>query len=543
MYGVLNRLVICFFVMQFFAGCNNKKTDTDKKILKYNQASGISSLDPAFARDQANIWAVHQLFNGLVQFDKQLNIVPAIAKSWTIAEDGLTYIFHLRNDVFFHNHEVFQQNKGRRVTAQDFVFTFNRIIDNATASPGAWIFNGKVANENPFSAINDSTFVIQLKSPFRPMLSILTIEYAFVVPKEAVEKYGKDFRSNPVGTGPFQLKVWKEGNVLILVKNDHYFEKDAQGRALPYLDGVKVSFIESKETQYLKFLQGDIDFMSGLDKSYINELLSADGKLKPKHAANTEMLKAPYLNTEYLGILTDTTNDLVKKHPFKNKLVRQAINYGFNRAEMIQYLRNGIGLPANSGFVPAGLPSFDSVQVKGYYFDKQKATKLLIEAGYREGKDFPATTLFVNAAYEDLGVYIQQQLTSLGLNIKLELVPPAFLREQMAKSKALFFRGSWIADYPDAESYLAMFYSKNASPPNYTRFNNATFDMLYEKSIAENDDATRYNLYRQMDKILVEEAPVVPLFYDEVVRFVRKGVTGLEPNAMNLLELKEVSIQ
>ncbi len=523
--------------------CGNNNTVSNKKILRYNQSSGITSLDPAFARDQANIWAVRQLYSSLVQLDKNLNIVPCIAKHWEISENGLTYTFHLRNDVRFIDHEVFSNTKGRKITAHDVAYSFSRIIDVETASPGSWIFNGKVADENPFTAIDDTTFILKLKSPFRPMLSILTMEYTCIVPKEAIDKFGKDFRSNPVGSGPFKMKVWKEGNVLILVKNESYFEKDNAGNSLPYLDGVKISFIESKETQYLKFIQGDIDFMSGLDKSYINELLTADGKLKEKHKPRINMLKAPYLNTEYLGILSDTANDLVKNHPFELKYVRQAINYSFDRKEMIQYLRNNVGVPAHSGFVPMGLPSFNAEVVKGYNYNPEKARKLLKQAGIESENQFPATTLYMNAAYEDLGIYIQQQLKNLGIPVKLELVPGAFLREQMSKSKALFFRGSWIADYPDAESYLTPFYSKNGSPPNYTRFSNKTFDALYEKAVNENNDDARYALYQEMDKILVDEAPVVPLFYDEVVRFVRKNVKGLEPNAMNMLDLRTIKIE
>lgn len=529
-------------VILFLASCHQERAISSKKIFKYNQSSGISSLDPAYARDQANIWVVHQLYNGLVQFDKDLNIIPCIAKRWTISEDGLTYTFYLRNDVYFHPHEKFANKTNRKLIADDVAYSFSRIIDPTVASPGAWVFNGKINEQEPFKAVNDTTFVLQLASPFRPMLSMLTMEYTYIVAPEIVKHYGKDFRISPVGTGPFQLKVWKEGNVMMLAKNENYFEKDEKGKPLPYLDGVKISFIESKETQYLKFKQQEIDFMSGLDKSYINELLTKEGKLKPEHQAKVNLFKSPYLNTEYLGILSDVNNDLLKNSPLKIKAIRQAINYGFNRTEMLQYLRNNIGIAAHSGFVPAGLPSFDSIKVRGYSYNPAKARKLLADAGFKDGNGFPETVLFVNAAYEDLGVYIQKQLRDLGLDIKLELVPPAFLREQMAKNNALFFRGSWIADYPDAESYLAMFYSKNASPPNYTRFNNAAFDKLYERALLENDDVKRYVLYQQMDRLILEEAPVIPLFYDEAIRFVKKGVTGMEPNAMNLLDLKKVDL-
>jgi oligopeptide transport system substrate-binding protein len=541
---VINIIAVLCTVFLYLLSCNiGKKENSKKNIFRYNQSSGISSLDPAFARDQANIWAVHQLFNGLVQFDEQLNIVPCIAKRWHISDDGLTYTFFLREDVFFHDDPLFPGGKGRKLTAADVVYSFSRLIDPATASPGAWIFNRKIDASRPFEAINDTTFILRLSKPFRPMLSMLTMEYTYIVPHEVVQHYGKDFRTHPIGTGPFQFKVWQEGHVLILVKNHNYFEQDKEGNRLPYIDGVKISFIESKETQYLKFIQGELDFISGLDKSYINELLTPSGTLQPRHASRMVFYKTPYLNTEYLGFLSDTASNLVKNHPFQNKLVRQAINYSLDRQYMIRYLRNNIGIPANSGFVPCGLPSFDSVKVKGYYFDLNKARKLLADAGYPDGKNFPPTTLYINAAYEDLGIYIQKQLEEIGLKLKLELVPPAFLREQMAQSKTLFFRGSWIADYPDTESFLTVFYSKNTAPPNYTRFNHPQYDDLYEKALIETNDSLRYELYRAMDKIIIEEAPVVPLFYDEAVRFVRKGISGMQPNAMNLLDLKKVKIE
>lgn len=545
----------CFFIRLFglflIAGittlsiisCNNNTLAHREKVFRFNLSSGVTSLDPAFARDQSNIWVVHQLYNGLLQFDQQLRIMPAIARRWHISDDGLTYTFFLRSDVYFHDHPLFPNGKGRKVTAHDVVYSFSRLIHPATASPGAWIFNEKINQQQPFEAPNDTTFVLRLSAPFPPMLSMLTMPYTYIVPREITEHYQKDFRIHPVGTGPFRLKTWKEGNVMILEKNPNYFEHDTQGIRLPYLNGVKITFIESKETQYLKFIQGELDFMSGLDKSYLQDLITPEGNLKPELTAKINMYKGPYLNTEYLGMLTDTHHTLVKQHPFKNQLVRQAINYAINRREMIRYLRHNIGIPANSGFVPCGIPSFDSVAVRGYSYHPEKARQLMAQAGYPEGKNFPPTTLFINAAYEDIGIYVQKQLREIGINLKLELIPPAFLREQMAKSQILFFRGSWIADYPDAESFLTVFYSKNTAPPNYTRFRNALFDSLYEKALHEINEQARYDLYKQMDRLIIEEAPVVPLFYDEAIRFVRKGISGMEPNAMNLLELKYVNFQ
>lgn len=518
-------------------GADKKENDTaPKQVFHYNQINSITSLDPAFAKSQNNIWAVDHLYNGLVQLDDQLNVKASIAKSWEISEDGKTYTFHLRDDVFFHDNEAFESGKGRKVVAEDFVYSFNRIIDDKTASPGSWIFKGRVAEQAPFVAQDAATFVLKLKEAFRPMLGILTMQYCSVVPQEAVEKYGRAFRGNPVGTGPFQLKNWMENQSLFLTKNDNYFESEGD-KKLPYLDAVRVSFIADRKTAYLELMNGKLDFFSGLESSIINELLTPQGELQAAKRDQLQFFKTAFLNTEYLGIHMDfekTANPLAKKK------VRQALNYGFDRQKMLQNLRNNVGKIADSGFTPRGLPSFDSAKVKGYDYNPERARTLLKEAGFPNGEGLPEITLLTNKDYEDLCTFITRQWEDLGLKVQVEIVESATLRQMMSKGQAPFFRGSWIADYPDAESYFAMFYSQNPAPPNYTSFSNSAFDKLYEEALQENDDAARYNLYQQMDQILIEEAPVVFLFYDETALFAQKNIKGLSVNAINLLSLKRV---
>jgi peptide/nickel transport system substrate-binding protein len=531
-------IIFCFAVSIFFAGCGDStKTLSEKKIFHYNQSSGISSLDPAFSKDQATIWACNQLYNGLVQLDDGLNTQPAIAKRWEISADGLVYTFHLRNDVFFQEDACFS-NKTRKVTAQDVVYSLARIRNSRTASPGAWIFNGRVDTLEPFKAINDSTFQLKLLHPFRPMLGILTMPYCSIIPEEAVKKYGLDFRAHPVGTGPFKLKIWRENVALIMVKNESYFEEDGD-QQLPYLDGIRISFIDNKKSEFFAFKQGNLDFISGLDASYIDDVVEKDGTLKSALKQQFDLNKTPYLNTEYLGFLMQSEDS---KNPVLDKRVRLAINYGFDRKELIRYLRNGIGRPAESGFAPYGLPSFDSTLV-GYSFNPEKAKALLKDAGYSAAHPLPEIKLYTNETYKEMALFVSKQLEKIGVTVKLEINQGAILREWMSQGKAPFFRGSWIADYPDAENYYTVFYSKNGSPPNYTRFHNAAYDALYEKALTENEDAKRYELYQQMEKILIEESPVVPLFYDEVLRFSQKHVKGLTPNALNLLNLKRVKIE
>lgn len=196
----------------------------------YNEQSGIATLDPAFAKNQSIMWAVHQLYNTLVQIDDSLHLVPSLAKGWDISPDNLTFTFHLRTDVYFQDNSVFPDGKGRKMTAYDVEYSFKRILDPGTASSGAWIFNNRVDTLDPFQALDDSTFQLKLLIPFQPILGVVSMQYCSIVAREVVEKYGKDFGRHPCGTGPFQMVAWEEGQALILKRNPHYFEKDSTGQ-------------------------------------------------------------------------------------------------------------------------------------------------------------------------------------------------------------------------------------------------------------------------------------------------------------------------
>jgi peptide/nickel transport system substrate-binding protein len=522
-------------------GCYSSEKK-DENIFHYNEQTGIASIDPAFAKNQSVMWVVHQLYNTLVEVDSQLNLVPSLAKRWDISGDKKTYTFYLRNDVKFHDDDCFPKGKGRPMTAKDVVYSFQRIVNKEVASPGSWIFNNKVDSVDGFKAIDDTTFQLKLLRPYNPILGILSMQYCSVVPQEAVEKYGSDFRRHAVGTGPFQFVAWEEGQALVMKKNPNYFETDSTGKRLPYLDGVKVSFYDSKATEFLLFRQKKLDFINDIDASFKDEVLTKRGTLRKDWLGKVQLQTHPYLNIEYFGILVDSNNALVQNSPLRLKKVRQAINYGFDREKMVLYLRNSLGTPALSGFVPAGLPSFDSAKVKGYTYNPTLARRLLKEAGVSPSNQ-PAIKLLTIPIYSDIASYIARQLEEIGLNVQVDVVQKSLLLELTSNSKALFFRGSWIADYPDAENYLSVFYSKNPAPPNYTRYHNPKFDALFEKAIAETNDSLRYQLYQQADQVMIEDAPVVPLFYDEVVHLVQPGIEGFPPNSLNLLELRRVQIK
>ena len=541
-YKFLANIFLFLIFAYSFCSCRHHNDNSDKAIFHYNESSGIQTLDPAFASGQSVIWPCNQIFNGLVDLDDSLNIVPAIAKSWSVSPDGRTYTFVLRQDVTFHQTEFFPFKGERHVTAHDFVYSFSRILDPDVASPGAWIFQkvkrdkeGKAA----FRALNDTVFQIELSEPFPPFLGILTMKYCSVVPHEVVERYGKDFRNHPVGTGPFKFQLWQEGVKLVLRKNSDYFEFDEQGNRLPYLDAVAISFIIDKQAVFMEFMKGTLDFMSGIDACYKDALLTKQGTLNPEHKDEVKLITGPYLNTEYLGFMLKPGD---KENPLLDRRVRQAINYGFDREKMMKYLRNNVGYAGTAGFVPMGMPSFCPERTGGYNYNPKKAAQLLAEAGYPNGKGLPPISLSVPAAYADLCQYIQHELSELGIQLKLDVTQGAQLRQMMRNYQLPFFRGSWICDYPDAENYMALFYSKNLQPvgSNYTHYVNPAFDKLYEKSQRCADEEKRTEYYIQMDSMLMADAPVVVLYYDKVVRFVRANITGFESNPVNMLDLRRV---
>lgn len=538
-------IIFCLTVL-LLSACNAKRDDhaKDYLVFRYNESKGIPNLDPAFARSLPVIWPVHQLFNGLVQLSDSLVVEPCIAKSWEVSYNGLEYTFHLRNDVFFHSSPLFGNSKQRKVVAADFVFSINRIINPDIASPGAWVFatldTEKKGTTGGCLAINDSTLRLYLKKPFPAFLGQLSMPYAYVVPKEVVDYYGRDFGRNPIGTGPFFLKYWKEGEKLVMRRNPNYFEVDSKGQALPYLEAVSITFIADKQSEFLEFMVGNLDFLSGVHASSKDELLTRSGKLNPKYNGQISLITGPYLNTEYIGFLVDTLQ--LPNSARVSEKVRKAIAYGFDRHKMMTYLRSNMGYPAEGGFIPLGMPGFDSTFV-GFTYNPHYAAKLLEEAGFPQGKGLEPITISTTDDYVDICEFIQHQLGQVGIPIRVEVMPGATYRDMMANAKLTFFRGSWVADYADAENYLALFVSSNFSPngPNYTHFSSKEFDQLYHRASMESNNAKRYKIYQQMDSVIISNAVVVPLYYDKVVRFTRADVVGLKANPMNLLTLKRVS--
>ena len=248
------------------------------KIFRYNEPTGVTSLDPIYSNTKSNIWATNHIFNGLVQFDNNLELQPSIAKEWIISKDGLTYTFFLRNDVYFHESKYFSKSKNKRtrlVIAKDFVYSFNRL----KGSPGDWV--SKFILDDGIYAENDTTLIIRLNDPFPSFLNLLTMKYFSVVPEEVV--MNSDFSRHPIGTGPFTFKSWKDNVKMVLLKNNNYFEKK-NGESLPYLDAINITFLKSEESVFINFVQGNIDLVSGISPIFKEAFLNSRGKLNAKYS-------------------------------------------------------------------------------------------------------------------------------------------------------------------------------------------------------------------------------------------------------------------
>lgn len=524
---MLVKKFIAIILIFITISCNNEKTN-DKNVFRYNEYSNISSLDPIYSSTLRNIWPCNQIFNGLVRMDENLNVVADLAEKWTVSDDKKVYNFKIRNDIYFHKSKFFK-NKTRKVNAFDFEYSFNRIIDENIASPGSWVMN----NVESFKAINDSIFEIKLIKEFGSFIEILTMKYCSVVPHEVVENLGDSFSKNPVGTGPFKFKRWDDNIKMVLTKNENYFELDSTGNRLPYLDAISIRFIPDKKSEFMEFLSGNLDFISAPENTIIDQIFDIYGSLNDKYKDKYILSKNPYLNTEYIGF--NTSKKLKKDIP-----LRKAINYAIDREKMIKFLRKNIGYPASNGIVPNGLN--DNFKSNRYTKNIDKA-KLLIKE-YKDANSLNDIILDVStdAQYLDVLEFVQSELKLIGINLNINITPPSILRQGKATGKFQMFRASWIADYGNPENYFSLFYSKNHTPfgPNYTYFSNEKYDILYEKTMIESDKSTLKKTYNQLEDIIQDYAPIIPLYYDMSVRLIQKNIYGLNNNPFNLLSLKSV---
>ncbi len=534
-------------------------------IYRVNETGELSSLDPPRINDVTSSHVCLNIFDNLINFDADLNIAPELADSFTIGDDGTTYTYHLRTDVYFHDDACFPNGRGRRFVADDVKYSFTRVCDIRVGTKNFDYFRDKVVgaseyfdatrevfrnggalkvNNIPgFVVVNDSTFQIKLTKPFAPFENYPALTGMAIHCREAVEKYGKDVSEHPVGTGPFQFVSWAPDRELILKRNPRYWRRDEHGNRLPLLDGVRFSFMKDDKLQLLEFAAGKLEESYRIPNEFFANIVD-ENKNPTGKFSKFKLLHVPALSTQFYGMLT--IDPL-----FKDVRIRKAINMAIDRRRIIRYVLHGQAAgPAEHGLVPSSMPGYDYDSVRGYRYDPEQARRLLAEAGYPDGKGLPEITLQLNAGggrNVSIAEAIQGMLKE-NLNISIKLLQVEFAQhlEQIDAGHAPFYRLGWVADYPDPESFLNLFYGKivpasgGISPINHVRFRNAEFDAAFEKAMTTTDRQERMRLYRVAEQIAIDHAPMLLIMHDEDYRFIQPYVMDYPNNAMDRLRLHGV---
>lgn len=529
---------------------------------KYNEEEYFKSLYPLNITEVTGHRIVNQVYEGLVSFNQaNLTIEPSLAESWTISEDGKTYTFKIRQGVNFHDDLCFKNGKGRKVTAQDFKYCFDRLCYyNPAENQGFWIFDDIVVGANEYNeltaqnpqaegdvegvkVIDEFTLQIELTQPLSIFLSRLALSFAQLYPKEAVEKYGNELRTYCVGTGPFFIKKIVENELVFLEKNKNYWGKDSFGNQLPYLDYIKVSFIKEKKAELNEFEKGGLDFIYKFPVEMKEEIIDIDDNLTPKFS-KYQLQYLPSMTIQYYGFLH-------AGKIFDNKKLRQAFCYAVDREKLVKFTLKGAGYPASHGFVPPGTGSYPSEKVKGFTYNPELAQQLMAEAGYPKGKGFPKLTLQINSGggrNEQVAEAVQKMLQEV-LNIEVELltVPWPQHTEAIESAKIDFWRLGWVADYPDAENFLNLFHSKWVPEDinvktyiNSFRYKNKMFDEKLDLALKSVEVEAINSAYVLADQIAIDDAVALPLFYDKDYRLLQPNVRNFYQNGMEYRNLKDV---
>jgi peptide/nickel transport system substrate-binding protein len=327
----------------------------------------------------------------------------------------------------------------------------------------------------------------------------------------------------------------------VLLRNEAYFERDETGRPLPHLDAVEISFVPDKGAAFLDLLKGRYDFMSGLHGSYKDELLTPAGQLNALYSDKLYLQRHPFLKTDYLGFVVSPAAG-APATPWHRRDLRRAVSYAIDREALVRYLRNNVYTPAGGGFIPAGMPGYNARA--GYSYRPDSVRAILRRAGYPDGKGLPTLRLSATSDYADICEFVQHQLGRFGISCAVDILPASVHRELSARGELEFFRKSWLADYPDDENFMALFYGPNQTPagPNYFFYRNPLFDRMYEEAMHTTHPVTRTLLYARMDSIAMSDAPAIALYYDVVMRFVSHRVSGLDASPMNVLDLRRVKV-
>jgi len=535
-------------------------------MFRTNTVSDIASLDPARIAKLAEGHVAHQVYDQLVTLnDSTLALEPMLAKSWEISDDGLSYTFHLRHDVFFHDDSCFPDGKGRKLTANDIKYSLTRSVDARAQALGAEFFTTcvlgaeayydatieslksggapKVPEVEGFFAKDDTTFVVRLRDIYAPFIYHLTTGVSYITCREAAEKYGKSLARHPVGTGPFVFFSWTEDREIVLKRNPNYWDVDAFGNQLPYLDEISFRFINEVATQLLEFRQGRLEESVGIPQEFASQVLTEKGEARGDYKKFV-LKSTPELRIDYIAMNTVS-------EPFQNEKLRKAISAAIDRDKIVRYVLKNQVTPA-TGLIPLGFDGYDNRDLKMIDYDLSQAKQFLAEAGFPGGQGLAPITLntFVGANYaynKAVSEAVQAMLTEIGLEVNLEQAEYSTHLQQAYLGKLTLFLSSWGADYPEPESFLNLVYGevipKDAGGESYlnlSRYQNSEFDRIFSDALKITDRKRRYDRYKKAEQIALEDAPIILTYHRMARRFQQPYVRNYPINAMDRRNFRRV---
>jgi oligopeptide transport system substrate-binding protein len=514
--------ICCYLLMQASASSAPVQGEGGgRSAIKYGGiyrralAQEPTTLDPSYALNVYSGTVVKQLFDGLIQFDAHLKPMPAIAEFWETSRDGLLWTFTLRKGVKFHN--------GREVTAQDFVYSFTRLLAPKRSGPAIDFLqriqgvddflHGKTASIRGLKAVGRYVLQLLLTEPYTPSLNILGLGRTAVVPQEEVERLGENFARAPVGTGPFKLLRWEPGKEIVLEANEDYYE----GRA--FLDRIVFKIGGTFEEGFAEFLDGNLE-ETIIPSERTDEILTG-----PRYQ-KYQFIRKPTLSILYIGFNTH-------RKPFDDKRVRQAFNYAVDKETIVREITKMGSIPA-TGVLPPGMPGHDP-DLRGYAYNPAKARQLLAEAGYPDGAGFPVVQLWTSSKVEstktELAAY-QKYLAEIGVTVEIHYAPDWRSFEAMVQEQKLsMFRMAWYVTAPDPDFFFSPLLHCN-SAGYYKFYCNPQVEQLLDQALAELDEARRIALYRKVERIVMDEAPWILQHYHVSQHLYQPYVQGIEVNLL-----------
>ncbi len=529
-------------------------------VFNLNETEALRSIFPLTLTQASAFRIMSQVYQGLVSFDPStLEIIPCLAESWEVDPGATRYTFHLRPGVRFHDDAAFPDGKGRELSADDVVRCFTAICTQGIGDQMIWLFQDRVEGANAHYAassggvhatdgvagihkVDDATVSITLTHPSPNFLQIIAHQGCWIWPEELTAAYGKDLGSHAIGTGPFTLHGMHAGEAMVLERNPHYWKEDAEGRALPYLDAIRVTFAEDKNAEFDEFLKGRVTALLELPVDRLRDL--KDSVDPGSGERRFTMRSTPALTSQFYGF--DAFHA-----PFNDIRVRRAFAMAIDRRTLVDSVLGGFATPALHGLVAPGLEGYPYEKVPGVPFAPDSARRLLTEAGYPEGKGFPPLQLQVNAdgfGYVRVAEAVQAMLErELHVPVSISVLPANRHYERVEMVQARFWREGWTADHPDPENFLALLYGRNAvldttlpASINNTRFHFAPFDDLFAKAAQATDKNMRMAGLAEAERVAMGEMPIAPLYHEQAVFLMHPWVMDLHINAIEFLDLSAV---